>query len=235
MIKTSFFLFLLIIISSCSVIQNTAKTEFADGFYTQKLDTKREKVYVDVDEETLLVYSTVEKSGQRVIDTTKVQQYYEYEENFNAKRLTSFRINTFDIDFITIPLKFRPIQSGVPPQLMTEISGAVYLGLRTDKYIINYKTNRLGKSDRIINHHGFSLGLLTGFGNTPMNPTTTDENIAQEYDGIVWTKGVAGIFAVNAITMGIAIGFDNLLDGNRRYWVYEGKPWVGLTLGLNLN
>jgi len=235
MIRTVFFFLLLISISSCGALLNSAKTEFSDGFYTQKIDDKREKVYVDIDEDILQVYATTEVDGERVIDTTEVQQYLESEKNYAVKRLTSFRINTFDVDFLTIPLKFRPSQSGVPPQLNTELSGAVYLGLRTDKYIVHYKTNRLGKSDRVISHRGFSLGLLTGFGNTFMSPTTTDDNIVQEYDGIVWTKGVAAIFAVNAITLGFSIGFDNLLDSNRQYWIYEGKPWVGLTLGLNLN
>ena len=235
MIKIGSVFTLIILFSSCSALINPAKTEFTDGFYTQKLDNRREIVYVDVDEDILQVYATVEVDGNRVIDTTGVQQYFEYEKNYEAKRLTSFRINTFDVDFLTIPLKFRPSQAGVPPQLNTELSGAVYIGLRTDKYIVNYETNRLGKSDRAINHRGFSLGILTGVGNTFMSPTTTDDNIVQEYDGIVWTKGIAGIFAVNAITLGFSIGFDNLLDSNRQYWIYEGKPWVGLTLGLNLN
>jgi hypothetical protein len=235
MIRAGYYIFSIFLLSSCSVFQKTAKTEFTDGYYSQKVDNHRDKVYVDIDEDILLVYATVEKEGKRIIDTANVQQYFEYEKNYEAKRLTSFRINTFDVDFLTIPLKFRPSQSGVPPQLNTELSGAIYVGLRTDKYIVNYETNKLGKSDRVINHRGFSLGLLTGFGNTFMSPTTTDDNITQEYDGIVWTKGVAGIFAVNALTLGFAIGFDNLLDGNRQYWIYEGKPWLGLTLGLNLN
>jgi len=235
MIKASVYLLSLLFLGSCTIIQNSVKTEFSDGFYTQKIDNKREKVYVDIDEDILQVYPTLEVDGNRVIDTTEIQQFDASEINYNGKRVTSFRINTFDVDFLTIPLKFRPSQSGVPSQLNTELSAALYLGLRTDNYIVKYKTNRLGKSDRVINHHGFSFGLLTGFGNTFMSPTTTDDNIIQEYDGIVWTKGVAGIFAVNAITLGISIGFDNLLDGNRRFWIYEGKPWIGLTLGLNLN
>ena len=222
-------------ICSCSALQNTPKTEFSDGFYIQKIDNKKEKVYVDIEGNLIQVYATENVDGTRVIDTTEVQQYFEYDKNYEAKRLTSFRINSFDVDFLTIPLKFRPSQAGVPPQLNTELSGAIYVGLRTDKYIVNYETNKLGKSDRAINHHGFSLGLLTGIGNTFMSPTTTNDYIIQEYDGIVWTKGIAGIFAVNAITLGFSIGFDNLLDSNRQYWIYEGKPWIGLTLGLNLN
>lgn len=68
-----------------------------------------------------------------------------------------------------------------------------------------------------------------------MSPTNTGGRLPDEYDGIVWSKGVATIFAVNNFTLGLAFGFDNLLDENRRIWLYESKPWAGLTFGLNLN
>ncbi|MFY9310502.1 MAG: hypothetical protein WAQ28_15765 [Bacteroidia bacterium] len=68
-----------------------------------------------------------------------------------------------------------------------------------------------------------------------MTPTTTNGAIPIEYDGVVWNKGIAGIIAVNNFTVGLAAGFDNLLDNNHRLWVYESKPWFGLAFGLNLN
>ena len=39
----------------------------------------------------------------------------------------------------------------------------------------------------------------------------------------------------NNITAGLALGFDNLLDKNKKIWIYENKYWIGLTFGLNLN
>ena len=88
---------------------------------------------------------------------------------------------------------------------------------------------------QIQNHFGFSFGVFTGFGNTFMSPTNTNNILQQEYDGIVWSKGVAGILAVNNFTLGLAFGFDNLLDKNHSNWNYKNKPWVGLAFGLNLN
>lgn len=140
-----------------------------------------------------------------------------------------------DIDFLAIPLKYRLANSGVPAQLNTEINASAYFGLRTDRFSIGYEPSPLGIQERVIKHFGFSFGVLTGVGSTLVNPTTTNDQTVQEYDGIVWTKGVAGIFAINTFTIGVSIGFDNLLDQNRTIWIYESKPWLGFTLGLNLN
>jgi hypothetical protein len=59
--------------------------------------------------------------------------------------------------------------------------------------------------------------------------------VQSEYDGVVFNKGFAAIVALNHFTAGVAIGWDRLLDRNRRYWIYNDKTWVGIVLGLNLN
>jgi hypothetical protein len=68
-----------------------------------------------------------------------------------------------------------------------------------------------------------------------MNPWVTRDQITSEYDGIVWLNGIAGIVGFNNFTFGFAISIDHLLDHNHKVWIYQGKPWLGLTLGLNLN
>ncbi len=156
------------------------------------------------------------------------------ETNLEVKT-NSFKKNTLDLDFLTIPLKYRPKQLNVPSQLNATLNGAVYIGYRTDLYKVSYSKTPLNSNIRNINHYGFSFGFLSGLGNTAMNPTTTFDNISTEYDGIIWTKGIAGIFAINNLTAGLTLGFDNLLDQNRKFWIYESKPWLGLTFGLNLN
>ena len=88
---------------------------------------------------------------------------------------------------------------------------------------------------RQINHFSFSGGLFLGLGNTALNPSTTDNNISIEYDGLVLQKGIAGIVAVNKLTIGVSLGFDKLLDKNSKTWIYQNKPCFGLMLGLNLN
>ncbi len=63
----------------------------------------------------------------------------------------------------------------------------------------------------------------------------TKNGILTEYDGLIFQKGISGIIAVNKLTVGLSLGSDNLLDHNKKKWIYENKLWYGLMLGLNLN
>lgn len=123
----------------------------------------------------------------------------------------------------------------MPRQFNTNLNGAVYLGYRTDIYGIDYRRSPLGTYEQRLNHFGFSGGLFTGLGGTALNPWVSFPAIDQEYDGFIWSKGVAGIVGFNNITAGLALGWDHLLDPNRKVWIYQSKPWLGLAFGLNLN
>jgi hypothetical protein len=56
-----------------------------------------------------------------------------------------------------------------------------------------------------------------------------------EYSGFVLTRGLAAMVGVNDLTFGIGVGWDYLTDRDKDIWVYQNKPWYGLTVGLNLN
>ena len=68
-----------------------------------------------------------------------------------------------------------------------------------------------------------------------MNPWVTSDRVQIEYEGIIWTKGIAGLVGLNNFTVGLALGWDHLLDQNRKDWIYQQKPWLGFVFGLNLN
>lgn len=34
---------------------------------------------------------------------------------------------------------------------------------------------------------------------------------------------------------GVGVGWDYLTDRDKGIWIYQNKPWYGLTVGLNLN
>ena len=224
-----------ILLTNCGVLQKSPKKELNDGFYTQRIDHQKKQVYIDIVEDNLRIHAAKKVNRKLVLDTTINRIVFPKEMNALYDETASFNKVSFDIDFFTIPLKLRPGQKNVPTQLNANLNGAVYLGFRTDKYVLSYNPSPLGKSNRDINHFGFSIGAFTGLGNTFMSPTNTDNVLQQEYDGIVWSKGLAGIFAINRFTVGLAFGFDNLLDKNKSIWIYESKPWLGLALGLNLN
>ncbi|MFN4076346.1 MAG: hypothetical protein ACK4HC_10695 [Cloacibacterium sp.] len=221
--------------NSCSVLQKSAKQELSDGFYKKKTATESTKVYVDMADETIRIHPTQKGLKQIVIDTLQSCELYQPE--IKTKENITFKVlkNSFDVDFLSIPLKYRFSEKGVPPQLNTNLNGAIYLGYRTDIYQINYRQNPVKMAVRHTNHFGYSVGLFTGLGNTFMSPTNTNNILQQEYDGIVWSKGIAGIVGINNFTVGLTLGVDNLLDKNKSIWIYENKPWVGLAFGLNLN
>lgn len=222
----------MLILNSCAILKPSPKTAFVDGAYRMSTDDTTQKVYVAINNDSLNVY-TYRKDQKQV----HPQPYLilPFETHAVIDEPSSFAKSSFDIDVISIPLKYRFARRGVAPQLNANLNGALYLGYRTDKYVVRYLDNPLQKSFRNINHFGFSMGVYTGLGNTAMSATNTAKQLEQEYDGLVWTKGVAGIIAVNNFTVGLTLGFDNLLDKNRKVWIYESQPYIGFALGLNLN
>ncbi|WP_207431705.1 hypothetical protein [Sabulibacter ruber] len=226
---------LIALISGCGLLRKSAKDEFVDGYYRQRFTGKKQLVYVNVDENKVLVYPVHSKETSPEPDTANVLAFYSEENHSKALPVSIFSKKSLDLDFLTTPLKYRFPTAGIPRQLNSNLNGSIYVGMRTDRYVLHYHSTPLRKAERSITHLGFSAGLFSGLGNTAINPTTTQDQVNQEYDGIIWSKGIAGIVAINNFTAGLALGFDNLLDTNRRYWAYQYKPWIGLSFGLNLN
>lgn len=236
MIKSLFVIAVFVLLlSACKITEKSAKQELNDGFYTKKTSTKKQKVYLNVTNDSILMYPVSKQNKSITVDT--LHPFTLHLTEVKPKEKLNFKLSksSFDIDFITIPAKFRFPINNVAPQLNSELNGSVYFGYRKDAYHIKHKTNSLNILGRKTTHFGYSIGLFTGIGNTFMSPTTTNDKLQQEYDGIIWSKGIAAIIGLNKISLGVALGYDNLLDENNTIWIYENKPWIGLALGLNLN
>ncbi len=224
-----------LIYCSCGTLKIAEKQDLDRSFYIKDTGKERNRVYIDVIGDSIRTYPTTTFDNSIVVDT--LIPFKSYPPEIPAKANFNFTAikHSFDIDFITIPLKLRFSEKNIPPQFNSNVNGAIYLGFRTDKYNIYYKINPLQMNERNLKHLGYSIGLFTGFGNTFISPTNTNYVTQHEYDGIVWSNGIAGIIGVNSLTIGLAFGFDKLLDENNTNWLYENKPWIGLGIGLNLN
>ena len=222
-------------LSGCFTWKNGTDHELSDGFYTKLAFEKRSTVYAKVTGDTIRLYPAIMQNNNWSVEPTAVSDAYW--QGAPAYERSDFKLSrsSFDIDFLTIPVKIRPSAAGVSPQLNTSLNGAIYLGFRNDNYRIGHRPDPLKVNVRHITHFGHSFGLFTGFGNTFMSPTNTHNRLQQEYDGMVWNKGVAGIIGMNNLTIGLAVGFDDLLDRHSTIWIYQEKPWVGFAFGLNLN
>ncbi|TDE11304.1 hypothetical protein [Dyadobacter psychrotolerans] len=220
-------------VTGCSILE-MPKYSLSDGYYRSKsFHSPSGKVFIDNSEDTIYVYTVSRTTG--LPDTVRGKHTLPQVASRIPIKSGYFRQGSTDVDFITIPFKYRPGKEGMPRQFNANLNGAVYQGYRNDIYRLSFKKNALTKYQRQTLHYGMSYGIFTGLGGTAMNPWVTNNNISSEYDGVVWSKGIAAIFGLNSFTAGVTLGFDNLLDRNKKFWIYQKKPWIGLALGLNLN
>ena len=224
------------LLNSCETLKHSAKRGFTEGFYRSHLHLEKlRKVYVLPSDDVIKVFST-ETMKKKIIDTSESLKIdfpadtkpLEFQTYF-------FRKNSFDLQAMTVLFRYRPALSNFPRQLTQSYNGAAYIGYRTDIYRLSYKKNPLQLYKRSITHYGFSVGAFSGIGSEGITEFNTPSAQPIEYDGIVSLSGIAAILAINKVSFGVALGADHLLDKNRKYWVNNDKPWIGLTISLNLN
>lgn len=145
-----------------------------------------------------------------------------------------YHFTSLDIDLVTVPFKYRLAQQTTPPQLSTNANAAIYVGLRYDQ----------GFQRNVFYHHqqrseirsiSFGGGVLVGLASATVGPFSTANQVANDYDGACLSYGLATIFGYRAVTLGLALGYDKLLDKDGSLWLYQNAPWLGVTFGLNLN
>ena len=228
-------LFLPLLTCSCKTLKQSSKYGFNEGYYKSRIFHKKlKKVYVIPGDDQIKIYTEKSLHKNDTAVAVKIafppdQKPGDFEEYF-------FRRNGLDADIISILLKYRPAVSGFPNQLTTGIfNGAFFFGCRKDIYELKYTENPLHEFKRNIMHYGYSVGVFAGLGTTAMNEFVTQNNIAIEYDGFVNVEGVAAFLSVRKLTFGLNFGVDHLMDHNRKLWIYQGKSWLGLSVGLHLN
>jgi hypothetical protein len=220
---------------SCVPLEKISRHDFDSGYFKIKTpDSRPTEVYVDLKDDTVTVYNvngtgkikTPDKSIAQGIKISDIKPGSFLYKNTLVRR-------SLDFDLSTVALKYRPESSGVPNQLSYNINTVLYLGIRRDFFIIKSHPSPLRKENPFIRQIGFDAGILAGIGITPINATVTNSNTLMEYDGWFFQKGVAAFVTIERMSVGISLGFDNLLDKNSSIWIYNQKPWVGIVLGIS--
>lgn len=233
-ISTTFLMLLLC--NSCFVFKDNAKYAFTDGLYQQKILGKSKVYVLHVDEDTLAVIPVSKIGDSVVFEPKKRINYTPTLRRMKGKKMdNAFYKPSFDVDIITIPLKYRPSQNDLPNQLITSFNGALYCGYRIDEYRIEYKKTPLHTYKQYSRHLGYSGGWFVGIGSSTINQQFINiDNFEYEYEGVNLVTGACVNMATDGLTFGVCVGFDHLLDKYHKSWVYQKQPWVGLSLGLDL-
>lgn len=232
-----FLILLLLATTGCKSYLENAKYELNNGYYKVRAKGGEDmKVYVYTNEDTLVAFPLVQQARRNKLNTSSnaAVAFPRAIEGIGQQPYI-FHEYSFDLDVLAILFKYRPKAEDMARQLNTQFNGALYAGYRTDRYRVSYVPTPLGIADRKVTHYGYSVGLFSGIGAEAINPWVTKDRYAGEYDGVVWISGLAAIIGINQLTFGLSVGTDYLLGSNRKIWIYQGKPWLGLTLGLNLN
>jgi len=223
--------------SGCIMLHQSSKYSFNDGTYKTSRFSKTEVYVLHVDEDTLAVFPVQEFKDSTAIITAKRTNYTSQQKKMKDNKVArTFYKPSLDLDVMTIPVKFRPAVRDIPGQLLSTVNGALFAGYRIDEYKLTYKRTPLNIYKQKIKHLGYSAGLYAGIGNTFVTNYVLTPQIANvEYEGVILMTGVAVSIAADKFTFGISYGVDHLMDRYRHDWVYQGKPTIGFTLGLNIN
>ncbi len=219
---------------SCVSVDKIARHDFGSGYYMLTTEDKNHTdIYASYTGDSITVYPLLKNKENRTPDTSSFTgSSLKDITTGNLLYKSCFTNTTIDIDLTTVIMKFRPGRQGVPNQLNANLNAAIYTGYRKNFYkLIPEKTplREVGSHIRQISIDG---GFFAGIGITPVNPTVTSDRITQEYDGIVFQKGIASFLTLDNISVGLSIGFDNLLDENKSVWIYNQKPYIGLMIGI---
>jgi hypothetical protein len=225
-----------IIFFNCVGYKASVQYEIEDGMYKYTHAGERTKVWLDNEEEFIYLFVPEKTDFGYQLDelATPVATFPQISAKTPIERQV-FSSSGFDLDVITIPFKYRFRVNEFPHQLNTNPNASLYFGFRTDYYRLMYLPNAISQYKRTTRHYGLTAGFFSGFGATAVNPYVTDNAIGLEYDGVVWSNGIAVSLGIDYLNLGIALGWDRLLDRNRVFWIYQQKPYVGLVLGINLN
>ncbi|MBL7846415.1 MAG: hypothetical protein JNL40_03015 [Cyclobacteriaceae bacterium] len=219
------------LLGACSTIEKSSRHAFDSGYYSHKTDTGgKEDVYLDVTEEKVTVYSLDNGKPAQPKLALPIREA-------DSLHITSSRFSKkgLDVDITSVLFKYRAATKELPAQLSAELNVALYAGWRRDFYTIKATRDPLGKNQYRVVNRGFDFGILAGTGSTPISPSTTNNAISKEYNGMILELGLAAFVESSFASFGLAVGFDHLLSSDRSVWIYHQKPWVGFVVGIAIN
>lgn len=229
-----FLLTALILLSGCCILENTSTQSINNRFFKQSGRSNSKDMFVKSEDDEVKIYRVNSENFTCELDSSTVEIFPLIICEKNILPQKSFHEKGFEINFIMLPLKFRPAAQGVPSQLNCDFNGSIYAGFSKSRYNIDYSNHKTDFYVRNISNCEFSYGIFLGIGNTFVSPTTTNHAIDDEYDGVVLQKGIAVYLGYNNLKAGIALGMDNLLGKDRHSWIYKNRPYLAFTLGFNI-
>jgi hypothetical protein len=229
-----FHILIAISLSSCGTLKKATLHGLNNGYYHKtNPDGSKQKIYLSVTEDSVICYPVTNKA--EINKAEKPDTFY-LNTTLSHPVTSGLKLQKtgLDFDITTVLFKYRFKTDALPAQLNANLNLAGYIGYKKEFFNFRDQQHPDGRHTSDLQHFTIDFGILSGFGSTPVNPSTTANRLNIEYDGFVWQNGGAVFVGWNIFTFGIGVGCDILLDQNKNHWIYNGKPWLGLVIGLTL-
>lgn len=215
-------------ISSCALLEQSARHGLQEGHYMLQTGETKQPVYVLPETDTLYVYEREKSKSQpkqRLLTIPAI----------NGKlQPLMLKKQSLDIDITSVLLKYRRANPPFPPELTADFNLNMYAGWRFDRYKISRRTSVNGKESVEVKASGFDFGWLAGLGPTPVGPFNTGNLALNEYSALCFQTGMAAFLETSLVSVGAAAGLDFLTGPDRNAWIYHRKIWLGLVVGVAL-
>ena len=142
------------------------------------------------------------------------------------------------IQAMAIPIKYRPkIKAASSSMASSDFTVAGSYGWKdsykkiTNTYTTNPKNNTVNEATATTTF-AFTRGIFIGPTAVDLTTATTDNMIPDDRTVIGVTLGGFFVVQINSFNVGAAVGMD--YTGVNQHWIYSGKPWIGLMVGIEL-
>jgi hypothetical protein len=221
-----------VFLASCRTVEKASVHGLVSGYYKMRSDrTGTKYVYLDVTGDKIDVHSH-DNGRPDLLPLLTIP--LTVSDSLTGDAIV-FRKQSLDIDLTSILFKYRPSVDQLPAQLNTDLNIALYAGWRHDSYHVSTKRDPLGRTYQKFTARGYDFGFFVGPGTTMISPFTTRNRQPKEYSGLIIQTGIAGFIESDIASFGLSVGFDYLLNQDRKIWAYRNRPWAGFIIGIALN
>jgi len=186
------------------------------SFYSQKGDTMFVKFESDIDKNTEndSTYSLIPKKEEKFYVLT------------TAGSGTKIKFRDWDIQPFTVPIKIRPSLENYPFQFVGDVSVGPYLGYQMGSRTYSY----MNYSDLSLTFASFATPTLIN-----LNPSNSDKVDDSNQAVLGLTSGLGILFDINDYQFGLVSGFDWVSGDASKSWIYQGKQWISISFGFELD
>lgn len=189
------------------------------------------KVVIQIPGSVIRGDALLQASGDYFFKTTK------FDATSNKRKTFVYYGSQIILKSLTVPLKIRPALTdskfgdAFPKQVETGFNFGLALGWKLNRTSYFSTPNFLGLTS---NQISLTPSILFNLGAVALSDKNTIP--AQTITQTVLSKSFGGALMIgfNRFSFGIARGKDYVSGSAKNNWVYQGKPWTGIIVALDL-